>query len=107
MGFLSEKEEEEEKEKEINRARKMMESIGMRDVYAKMSQLAIVRAIAGKIVEKEVATQLYHALVRMVKNGQNLKNLTNLKLHVMVDENGQKLLKAVLVMEKHMKENAI
>merc|ERR1711899_449928 len=96
-----------EKETNQNRARKMMESIGMRDVYAKMSQLAIVRAIAGEIADLKVATQFYHVLVPMVKNGQNLKNLTNLKLHVMVDENGQRRLKAVLVMEKHMKENAI
>merc|ERR1711899_660939 len=93
-----------EKETNQNRARKMMESIGVRDVYAKMSQLAIVRAIAGKIVDLKVATQFYHVLVPMVKNGQNLKNLTNLKLHVMVDEDGRKLLKAVLVMEKHMKQ---
>merc|ERR1711899_320898 len=91
-----------EKETNQNRARKMMESIGVRDVYAKMSQLAIVRAIAGKIVDLKVATQFYHVLVPMVKNGQNLKTLTNLKLHVMVDEDGGKMLKAVLVMEKHM-----
>ena len=93
---------EEEKEKEVNGARKMMESIGMKDVNAKMGPLAIVTKIARrKLVEEKMTTQLYHVLVWMVKNGQNLKNL---KHHVMLDEDGRKTLKAVFVMEKHMKE---
>ena len=90
--------EEKEEEEDLNGARKMMESIGIRDVYAKMSLLAKVLRIAGIIVEKEVRIQLYRVHVRMVQNGKNLKH------HAMVDENGIETLKAVLVMEKHMRE---
>merc|ERR1719433_243302 len=79
-----------------------MVSIGMRVVYAKMSPLAIVKTIARKTVEE--TTRLYHVLVRMVKNGQNAKNLQNVKNHAMADENGGMRFKAVLAMEKYMKE---